>query len=260
MARAQGVLVAPTVLFANSRTRSATMDLINTSAAPSEITIETQFGYPVTDSLGGISVRLLDTVPAGAPSIAQYIVAYPRRVTVQPGAKQVVRLIVNPPANLPDGEYWSRIIITSKGGPTRLSARSATDTNAIQVGVSLVVRTVTTLLYRKGNVTASLEATDVAAHRIGDSVVVTARVARQGTGVFLGMAHLKLLDGAGKVVSQLDRQLPVYYPLAPRYALAVPAGARGPFSVKMTLANDREDIPARDRLPFPVTDRTAIVK
>jgi hypothetical protein len=30
--------------------------------------------------------------------------------------------------------------------------------------------------------------------------------------------------------------------------------------VKMTLANDREDIPARDRLPFPVTDRTAIVK
>lgn len=259
-AHAQGVLVAPTVVFANSRTRSATMDLINTSAAPSEITIETQFGYPVTDSLGGISVRLVDTVPAGAPSIAAYIVAYPRHVTVQPGAKQAVRLIVNAPASLPDGEYWSRIIITSKGGPARLSARSTTDTNAIQVGVSLVVRTVTTLLYRKGTVTAAIEATDLAARRVGDSVVVTSRVARQGTGVFLGMAHVKLLDGAGKVVARLDRQLPVYYPLMPRYALAVPAEARGPFSVRFTLANDREDIPMRDRLPFAVTERTAIVK
>lgn len=259
-ASAQGVLVAPTVVFANSRTRSATMDLINTSSNPSEITIETQFGYPVTDSLGGISVRLVDSVPGGAPSIAPYVVAYPRHVTVQPGAKQVVRLIVNAPSTLPDGEYWSRIIITSRGGAMKLSARSTADTNAIQVGVSLVVRTVTTLLYRKGAVTAALDASDVAAQRVGDSVIVTAHVARQGTGVFLGMAHLKLVDGSGAVVAQLDRQLPVYYPLAPRYALAIPSGARGPFSVRMTLANDREDIPQKDRLPFPVVDKTTIIK
>jgi P pilus assembly chaperone PapD len=257
---AQGVLVAPTVVFANSRTRSATMDLINTTSGPSEITIETQFGYPVTDSLGGLSVRLLDTVPAGAPSIAAYVVAYPRRFTLRPGAKQVVRLLVTAPATLADGEYWSRIIVTSKGGPIKLSARSATDTNAIQVGVSLVVRTVTTLLYRKGTITAALGVTDVAARRMGDSVIVTGTVAREGTGVFLGMAHVALMDASGATIAKLDRQLPVYYPLAPRYALAVPAGARGPFTVKLTLANDREDIPLADRLPFAVTDRTAIVK
>ena len=258
--QAQGVLVAPTVIFANSRTRSATMDLINTSAGPSEITVETQFGYPVTDSTGGISVKLVDTADTGAPSIAKYVVAYPRKVTVAPGAKQTIRLLVNPPANLPDGEYWSRIIITSRGAAARLSARSTTDTNAIQVGVTLVVRTVTTLLYRRGTVTAAVTATGLTADKVGDSVVVRAKIARAGTGVFLGMAHLELMDGAGRVVALLERQLPVYYPLAPRYSLAIPNDARGPYSVRLKLANDRDDIPMKDRLPFAPVIETAKVK
>jgi len=259
-AHAQGVLVAPTVIFANSRTRSATMDLINTSAGPSEITVETQFGYPVTDSAGGISVMLVDTADTGAPSIAKYVVAYPRKVTVAAGAKQTIRLLVNPPATLPDGEYWSRIIITSRGGPSRLSARSTTDTNAIQVGVTLVVRTVTTLLYRKGVVTAAVTASGLSADLVGDSVIVRARIARAGTGVFLGMAHLELLDDAGRVIALLERQLPVYYPLVPRYSLAVPQGARGPYSVRLRLANDRDDIPMKDRLPFAPVIETVKVK
>ena len=258
--QAQGVLVAPTVIFANSRTRAATMDLINTSAGPSEITVETQFGYPVTDSAGGISVKLVDSVEVGAPSIAKYIVAYPRRVTVAPGAKQTIRLLVNPPANLPDGEYWSRVIITSRGGPSRLAARATTDTSAIEVGVTLVVRTVTTMLYRKGAVTSAVIATGLTAERIGDSVIVRAQVARSGTGVFLGMSHVELLNGAGQVVAKLDRQLPLYYPLSPRYSLLAPREASGPLTVRLRLANDREDIPMRDRLPFSPVIQTAKVK
>ena len=257
---AQGVLVAPTVIFANSRTRSATMDLINTSAGPSEITVETQFGYPVTDSTGGISVKLVDTADTGAPSIAKYVVAYPRKVTVAAGAKQTIRLLVNAPVNLSDGEYWSRIIITSRGGPVRLSARSATDTNAIQVGVQLVVRTVTTLLYRKGTVTAAVTASALTAEQVRDSIIVRAQIARAGTGVFLGMAHLELMDDAGKVIALLERQLPVYYPLAPRYGFAVPQGASGPYSVRLRLANDRDDIPMKDRLPFAPVIQTVKVK
>lgn len=259
-ALAQGVLVAPTVVFVNSRTRAATMDLINTSGGPSEITVETQFGYPVTDSAGGISVRLVDSVEAGAPSIAKYIVAYPRRVTVAPGAKQTIRLLVNPPANLPDGEYWSRIIITSRGGPARLAARATTDTSAIEVGVTLVVRTVTTMLYRNGAVTSAVTATGLTAEHIGDSVVVRAQVARAGTGVFLGMSHVELLNGAGQVLAKLDRQLPLYYPLSPRYSLVAPRDASGPLTVRFRLANDREDIPMRDRLPFTPVIQTVKVK
>ncbi|CAN5914594.1 hypothetical protein BH11GEM1_BH11GEM1_00140 [soil metagenome] len=236
------------------------MDLINTSAGPSEITVETQFGYPVTDSAGGISVKLVDTAETGAPSIAKYVVAYPRKVTVPAGAKQTIRLLVHPPANLPDGEYWSRIIITSRGGPVRLSARAATDTDAIQVGVQLVVRTVTTLLYRQGAVTAAVAASGLTADQVGDSVIVRAKIARAGTGVFLGMAHLELMDGAGRVIALLERQLPVYYPLAPRYSLAIPKESRGPYSVRLKLANDRDDIPMKDRLPFAPVIETAKVK
>ena len=258
--KAQGVLVAPTVIFANSRTRSATMDLINTSAGTSEITVETKFGYPVTDSAGGISVRFVDSVGASAPSIAKYVVAYPRKFSLAAGVKQTVRLLVNAPASLTDGEYWSRIIITSKGGPLKLSSANPADTGAIRVGVSLEVRTVTTLLYRKGSVTSVMSPPEISARRVGDSVIVQAQVSRAGTGVFLGMAHLSVLDAVGKVASHLDRQLPVYYPMSPRYALAVPPATRGPLSVELTLAPDRDDVPLRDRLPFPPVIATAIVK
>ena len=53
------------------------------------------------------------------------------------------------PAGLADGEYWSRLIITAKGGS--LPVAGADPTQAIQVGLSLEVRTIIPLQYRKGN-------------------------------------------------------------------------------------------------------------
>lgn len=72
--------------------------------------------------------------------------AFPRRVRIEPGDRQVVRLLATPPADLPDGEYWTRLIVSSHGAAIPL----ATGDTAVRAGVTLEIRIVTSVIYRKG--------------------------------------------------------------------------------------------------------------
>lgn len=134
---AQSLLVAPTVVFMNHDTRAGSIELINTGAEASEVTVSTLFGYPVTDSLGRISVMMTEHPDSTQPSAASWITAYPTHIVIRPGAHQIIRLLSRAPSALPDGEYWTRLVISAKGGAVRLSEARAADTAAIRVGVSL---------------------------------------------------------------------------------------------------------------------------
>src|SRR5207247_10383600 len=98
--------------------------------APAEITISTAFGYPVTDSLGHFALRAVDRPDSTLPSAAAWVQAFPRRLTIAPLERQTVRLLATPPAGLPDGEYWARLIVSARGG--NLPLRSAAETAAVR--------------------------------------------------------------------------------------------------------------------------------
>ncbi|MGH7704181.1 MAG: hypothetical protein ACREMO_13890, partial [Gemmatimonadales bacterium] len=104
---AQGVLVAPHVIYLDHRTRSGSITLYNPGDGPVEISISTLFGYPVSDSTGGFQLRTVDDPDSTLPSAAKWIQAFPRRLTLGPRERQTVRLLGRPPASLLDGEYWA---------------------------------------------------------------------------------------------------------------------------------------------------------
>src|SRR5258708_14930237 len=134
---AQGVMVAPHAVFIDHMQRSGSVLLYNPGTAPVDVTISTIFGYPTTDSTGGIK---LDTLPAdSATSALAWIQAFPRRLTVAPKERQTVRLLARPPIGLADGEYWLRLIIAAQAG--RVPITGVRDTKAMQVGLNLEVRT-----------------------------------------------------------------------------------------------------------------------
>ena len=83
---------------------------------PEEIDIAFAFGYPQSDSVGNVTVPFTDSVPAGEPGAVPWLRAFPRRLVLQPGQQQVVRILAQPPENLPDGEYWGRVMVASIGG------------------------------------------------------------------------------------------------------------------------------------------------
>src|SRR5688500_4430590 len=109
--RAAAVSVSPMAVYLDQRTRTGTITLYNAGTRPEEIGVEFAFGYPQSDEAGNITVPITDTVPAGEPSAVGWLQAFPRRLVLQPGQRQVVRIMIRPPEGLEEGEYWARALV-----------------------------------------------------------------------------------------------------------------------------------------------------
>ncbi len=237
---AQGVLIAPHAVYIDHARRSGTVTLYNPNPDPAEITISTAFGYPVTDSLGHFALRTVDRPDSTLPSAAAWVQAFPRRLTIAPLERQTVRLLATPPAGLPDGEYWARLIVSARGG--RLPLRGVADTAAVRVQLNLVVNTNIGLAYRKGPMATGVALSQLRARRVGDSVEVWSRLERRETAAYVGTVRAALVDSTGKVRSTLNAPIAVYFVMEPRYALSVARLAPGPYWVRYELVTEREDL------------------
>lgn len=252
---AEAILVAPHAVFIDHRSRTGQITLINNGTAPEEVDIAPRFGYPVTDSLGNISVPLYDTIPAGAHAATDWIRAFPRRVVVPPGGRQLVRLLATPPTDLADGEYWTRLVVTSRGQQVTLDSPDST----IRAGLTLEVRTIIAVTFRNGDVSTSVRITDLSAEATSDSLIVWLGVDRGGNAAYLGTAELRLVDANNRTVDTWSQQLAVYEPLRRRlaYPLDAPVAAGSVVRVRITTA--REDLPSSVILPAAPADASVAV-
>lgn len=247
------IVVAPTAVFIDHRSRTGEVHLVNRGTAPEEVSVELKFGYPDADSAGDVYIHFFDQLPVGAPSAAEWVRAFPRRVVVPPGGQQLVRLLASPPADLPDGEYWSRVIVTARqAAPSVLAADSG-----VRAQINVEVRTIISLMYRKGEVHTGLALDDFRATRQGDSLVVWMDLARAGNAAFLGTARVTLHDPQnGSADQQWDTQLAVYAPMRRRLAFPVGALRPGAYTVTLNLSTAREDIPQANVLPAETIERS----
>ena len=147
--------MAPHAVIIDHRTRSGSLTLYNPGDEPAEIALSAFFGYPVTDSTGGFELRTVEQPEPDYPSAAKWVDAFPKRMLLGPKQRQTVRLLARPPAGLPDGEYWARLVISAKGGTVPVSG--VADSSGVQVALALEIRTVIPLQYRKGRVATGRE-------------------------------------------------------------------------------------------------------
>jgi P pilus assembly chaperone PapD len=254
-ALAQGVLVAPHSIVIDHRTRSGSLSLYNPGDDPAEVMLSTFFGYPVTDSVGDFELKTVDRPDPTMPSAASWIEAFPKRMLLEPKERQTVRLLARPPARLPDGEYWARLVVAAKGGTVPVSG--ADDSTGINVGLNLEVRTVLPLQYRKGAVATSARLSHLAAAVEGDSLAVRMRLERMGTAAFVGTFRGVLSDSADRTIVSFNSPLAVYYEIEPRLTAALPGGTlpRGRYRLRVEVAAEREDLAPEVVLPArPVRD------
>ncbi len=245
----QGVVVAPHAVFIVHGVRSGSLFLYNPNTAPVEVSISTVFGYPVSDSTGRVTLQTIEQPDSGAPSAAAWVRAFPRRLTVPPLERQTVRLLATPPEGLADGEYWTRVVVSAKGG--RVPISGVADTAAIRVGVTLEVRTLIALSYRKGAVRTGVTLSNVRAALVRDSLAVWARLQREGNAAFIGTVRLSLVDSTGAERVTFKSPVAVYYVLAPRLAAATGRLAPGRYWVRIEVSTDRDDVPRTAVLPAP---------
>lgn len=257
VAQAQGVLIAPHALFIDHRTRSGWIQLHNPGAEPAEVNLELLFGYPVTDSTGQLELRMIEEPDSTLPSAMTWIQAFPRRTVVPPQGRQTIRLMVRPPADLADGEYWARVVVAARGGTVPVEVQ---DSANIQIGLTLEVRTILPLLYRKGPLTTGVRLADTRATREGDSVMVRTRMTRTGTAAYLGTVRASLRNAGGTEVAQYTMPISVYYDIEPRFALAAPALPAGDYRLTLTVEAARDDLAPELVLPSPPVQDTIILR
>jgi P pilus assembly protein, chaperone PapD len=253
--RAQGVLVAPHAVVIDHRTRSGSLSLYNPGDQPSEVSISTFFGYPVTDSAGEFDLRTVERPEASMPSAVGWVEAFPKRMVLQPKERQTVRLLARPPAGLRDGEYWARLVVTARAGSVPVTG--VDDSSGITVGLNLEVRTVLPLQYRKGPVATSVRASSLKADVKGDSLAVRLSLVRQGTAAFIGTVRGALADSTGRTVAAFSSPVAVYYEVEPRFAAALPGGRlpQGRYRLRVEVTTEREDLPPETLLAArPVRD------
>lgn len=243
---AQGVLVAPTGIFIDPRTRGGSVELYNPGSDAAEVSISTVFGYPVSDSLGRVTLHLDGAPDSSAPSAASWIDAYPRRLIVPAHERRAVRLLARPPVALPDGEYWTRLVVEAKGGQIALQPPAD---SGLHVGLTLDVRTIVSVFYRAGRVNTSIAMTYPRARVMHDSVQVCAHFTRGGNAAFLGAMHVTLSSGSGTRIATHSVPLAVYYTLSPCVAVPTPALAPGRYAVHLLIDTDRDDLQRAALLP-----------
>jgi hypothetical protein len=249
---ADAVLVAPHALFIGAREPSGEVFLVNPSDATEEVSLEFQFGYPTTDSLGEVGLTLIESPDSSQPSAAGWLRAFPRRVRLEPGARQRVRILASPPAGLPDGEYWSRLIVTSRAArpPVAVSADSQ-----VQAGITFELRTITSVTFRQGTLTTGVALGDFRAAVAGDTLEAWIDLTRQGTAAYLGSVRFELRNRSNDVVKQWVTPIAVYYEQHRRFALPLDSVAAGPYRLRLLVSTAREDIGAEHVLPAEPIER-----
>lgn len=243
----EAVLVAPHAVFMTHRARTGQLQLHNTGTRPEEVTIELKYGYPAADSTGRVQVQLTGAPDSTEPSAAGWVRAFPRRLVLGPGERQVVRLLATPPDGIADGEYWSRIVVTSRGAQVRAQAADS----GVTTGIDIQLRTVLSLIYRKGRVTTGIAVDSFTAGGDRDSLVATARLERGGNGAWIGNAVFTLADSTGAAVRDWTNAVAVYRSDTRRFVLPLDSVAAGSYRLRIELNTDRSDVDRRHILQAP---------
>jgi P pilus assembly chaperone PapD len=163
-ANAPGLLVSPTYILLDGRTRSQALLLSNRGAAPETYRIT------IVNRLQKSDGQLVDTdKPGEGEGFASTIVRYaPREVTLPPDKPQTVRLLLQMPANLPDGEYRSHILFQQIPTAKPTDDVSTTVAPGLSVTIRAVFGVTIPLIVRKGALTAGASLSDLKLLQLAD--------------------------------------------------------------------------------------------
>lgn len=243
-ADAQVRLSSPVVAITGHQ-RFGDYQVHNGTDVPQEVQVGLRFAYPRPDSNGVMILEYGDSATSARHGADAWARVFPRQFVLPPGGMQVVRVMVSPPAGLPEGMYWTRIVTSStpKSRPV--------DSTVSGVSPNIIVRLeqVTTLLYRRGDPQSQVELREPAVHRSGDTVNLVIPLRRTAAAPFFGTVSVRASD-AGRVVA--ERQLPVsvYFDATPRLALW-PARCATQCDIEVRVESGRPDVPVAMTPPSP---------
>jgi len=185
-----GILVSPTYVLFDGHERSKSLMLTNRGDAPETYRVSIVDRRQLPDG------QLAETdKPGPGEGFASHLVRYaPRQIVLQPNKPQTVRLLLQLPPDLPEGEYRSHILLQQV--PTVSETPSPEKAQGLSVTIRAIFGVSVPLVIRKGALAASASLSDLHAVRLPDGrEAITLKLSRSGTRSLRGDFSV-LADGA----------------------------------------------------------------
>lgn len=246
------VSISPIAVFMDDSSNFGSFTVLNNSDTEQEIAISFVFGYPDSDENGQSFINYEDSEAEEQYSINEWIRAFPRSFTLQPGSRQSVRATVRPPADLPDGTYWTRLKTTSN--PLTPDIDESVE-DGVQAQITFRFEQITPIFYKHGQVETGVTINDMRVNSNEGYVLLHAE--RSGNSPFLGSVRLSIYDDAGELVTQNTISTTVYLDANRRVPFDVSELASGNYTAEVSFIAQRSDIPASDLVSIePQVERT----
>jgi hypothetical protein len=240
------VTLSPTAIFFENN--FASLVVINNSTIPQDILLEFVFGYPASDTLGNVSMSYAKPENMAIFDISEYVRAFPRALTLQPGQRQTVRLNIRPTATLPDQVYWTRLKVISTPQTTEIAPN--TD-QAVQTQLNFIFEQILGLYFRKGSVNAVARLSNMDVLMTNNRRLIRYNVDMTGNAPFLGTISLQVTDANNRVVHNDSQLTSVFVNGIRNFELpaTLPAGR---YNVTVSMDPRRPDIPSAQLFPMQV--------
>jgi P pilus assembly chaperone PapD len=236
------VVVTPYVVLIDKNNKFGTYSVINETSQPQEVSIAFKFGYPVSDSKGNVTMKFVDTLTPDMPSLNKWIKVFPRKFTLSPKQRQIVRMTIQAPSGTKPGTYWTRIITSSQ------TKQNITDTTGgFKATINFVLNQSTTVLYSHGKWEPSIEFNN-AKIDVDSNVNIYSSLTATGDNPFYAKIGYRILDSSGKEVKEEHEYLGIYFSLIRRYSIPVTALKPGNYTAEIKISSDdNPDIPKGDK-------------
>ncbi len=241
------VSIAPPALFISSSSHFGTFLVENKTGDPQEVSIKFRFGYPISDSLGNLSMQYDDSVAEALHSMADWVKGFPRKFILPPGTQQIVRLNTQPPANLSDGIYWSRIITSAQAQAKRID----TIRSGITTQINVAFEQVTTVLYCKGSLTTNLEIIDPIVIEDSATIRLVWKTVKTGNAPYFGTLKVKLVDASGTDIDESTEIVGIYATMNKKASFSHSKVKAGNYTAEVTFISERNDIASENIIHIP---------
>lgn len=202
-----GVSASPSFLFMDQSQKSISFNVTNTETQDKEVWIEIKYGYETSTNNGKIFVHI-DSTNSDGLSAAPFMAAYPQRFVLPGRTAQIVRLIANPSQTLGDGEYWARILVTSK--PRKPTVTENETPTVIRPGITMMFQQSIPFHYRVGRLETGILVNSIIASPADSTIDLTLNLARTGNCAYWGSRTTKIISKQGRVVHTFTKNVGVY--------------------------------------------------
>lgn len=246
------VVITPYVVLIDNQNKFGTYTVINQTNEEQEVSIGFQFGYPVSDENGNVTMKYEDNPSPGMNALNSWLKIFPKRFLVKPGEKQVIRMTVDPPANLAAGTYWTRMITS-----TQTKTTFSDTTKNLSAKINFVLNQITTVIYKNKQFNANLNYKALTVNQDTLGINFVSDISVTGDQPFFAKLEYKVLDNSQNAVYEREEYSSIYFDMKKKYEVPLTELLPGNYTLTVKISSDdNSDIPRSDNFPITPVEQT----